>query len=83
MIDPVTGLEHIEDKSFDDDAKSQFLTDLKKDQDFLFELRSILNVGGMRGAGGGLSSLDAFTTDNLTEGSTNLYSPWETYTETD
>lgn len=71
MISPFTGFP-IEEKQLTDDDKTALLDDDK----WVFNLASKLNIPGAAGGGAPFDLAD-HTTDELPEGSTNLYSQWE------
>ncbi len=71
MINPFTGIPTI-DKALTEDDKDLLLDDDK----WLFDLASKLNIPGAAG-GAAPFNLAAHTTDELPEGTTNLYSQWE------
>lgn len=87
MINPFTGIPTI-DKALTEDDKDLLLDDDK----WLFDLASKLNIvghgGGSGGGGGAVDSVNGATgvvvldSDDIAQGSTNLYSQWEVNTYT-
>lgn len=76
MINPFTGIPTV-DKKLTPEDKDVLLNDDK----WIFELASKLNIPGAAGGGAPFDLAD-HTTDELPEGSTNLYSQWEVNTYT-
>jgi len=86
MINPFTGLPRVEKKLTSDDKEL-----LLRDDKWLFDLSSKLNIVGHGGGGAGGGAVDSVNgqtgvvvldSDDVTQGATNLYSQWEVNTYT-